>query len=130
MIYLPLEYSQIRTQLEQYLVRNPQNAHFFAIKYFRDFVALSIKYQELQTQPTKSYSNSIPDLSFELPLEQDFELATLRYHLNKYPKQAHELAIGHLEDYLNLTTWYKNLLSQINKEPSLSLPDFLNNNQV
>ena len=126
MISLPFEYQEIRAKLNQYLLSNPVDAIELAIAHFEDYLALTIKYKELQSQPITSNFYSIPDLTFELPLEHQFDSERLKRHLKKYPEQAHQLAIEHHEDFYNLAIEYKNLLWKRNKQfsPSLSLAHF------
>lgn len=122
MISLSLKYQTIRTKLEQYLSINPQASRKFAIKYFQNFLALSIKYQELLLEINVNEPYSFPNLSFPLPLEYEFAPKKLEHYLNQYPEEAYSLAISHHEDLWNLMIMYKKLYLE---KASPSLPAFL-----
>jgi len=128
MLSLPLEFQPKRRKLEQHLLDNPQDATKLAIAHFEDFLALTIKFKDLQSQvKEQSAFSSDLSLNFRLPLHLQLEVDKLRRYLKQYPDEAQELAIDHYEDFINLLIEYKLLLSN-NRHSSLTLPSFISNN--
>ena len=81
---------------------------------------------------------------FNHSIEREFSLAQLASYLQKHPDSAHNLALNHYEDYMNLADEYKQLQAEFEKlqqenirlkskcsdrSPLSSLPSLVNSNR-
>ena len=123
MVYRPIEYQTIRKNLEQYLLDNPQDAYAEAVAYSQYYLELRISYLQLQPQSDECLPpKSGTDILSQIPLEPK----QVKHHLNKFPEQAHKLAIKYPQQYCTLIMEYQKLLTDHRKSYP-ALPPFLAN---